>query len=100
MNKLLLIFTVHLFCWQLTEVFTETREALEETSGRLEATGAVLSQTRLDLATTCEDLAATRQDRDERGFLIQQQSNTEHKLLAEAGEVCVCVCVCVCITMP
>ena len=75
------------YCFQLTEVFTETHKALEETSDQLTATRHDLAETCETLQVTSHTLKVTEQDRDEHRFLVSEHVKTEETLFSDTNQV-------------
>lgn len=73
---------------QVNELFADSQRELEETTQHLATTKEKLTSTRLHLATTKHDLHVTRQERDEKGFLVEEHAKTEESLHSKATQVC------------
>ena len=72
---------------QLNALFSDSQRELEATSQQLQSTTESLVATQDQLAVTQTNLHKTREDRDEKGFLVEEHVRNEQTLLTEAEEV-------------
>lgn len=68
-------------------MFSDSQRELEVTSQQLQSTTESLVSTQDQLAVTQANLYKTREDRDEKGFLVEEHVRNEQTLLTEAEEV-------------
>lgn len=72
---------------QLNALFSDSQRELEATSQQLQSTTESLVATQDQLAVTQTNLHKTREDRDEKGFLVEEHVRNEQTLITEAEEV-------------